>query len=275
MSGLGHVFGPRYNFGVYHWRRRLRSIAVAVLVLVIAVTVERRAQRWHRRLVATVVSLAAAVYGGRTMHQLVSPPPWRLERYKYDALAAHLPLERAERVLDVGCGTGRSLVGLAPHVPSGPNGPDVLGVDVFDDRVILGNGPQLARQNAGRAGLSVEPIAGDAATLPVRDRAVDVVTACRVLHDLPEPAANEALRELQRICTATGTVGILELPLLPDGVETDCNSGSGAKPDPESYWTNRVTDAGFTIETVERLERPGKREPYISIVASPDASSLD
>ncbi|MDQ2051776.1 class I SAM-dependent methyltransferase [Natronolimnohabitans sp. A-GB9] len=269
------MFRPRYYFGVYHWRRRLRSIAAAAVVVALATVLGRRTQRLDRRLGAAAIALAAVGYGGRRASRLVSPPPWHLERYKYDALASRLPLDRADRILDVGCGTGRSLVGLAPHVPNGSDGPDVLGIDVFDDRVILGNGPQLARRNADRAGLAVDPIAGDAARLPLDDGAVDVVTACRVLHDLPEPAAEAALRECRRVCRTDGTVGILELPLLPDGADTDPDGESNAPRATDSYWLDRITAAGFTIDTAMRLERTGGGEPYLIVVASPESSSSE
>ncbi|WP_306061431.1 class I SAM-dependent methyltransferase [Natronococcus wangiae] len=263
------MFDKQYYFGIYHWRRRFRLIATATFVLAVAIYFGSRTKLRRRRIASATVSLVAAVYEGRSLLRLVSPPPWCLERYKYDALAARLPLDRANRVLDVGCGTGRSLVGVAPHIPNGSDGPDVIAVDVFDDRIILGNGPRLARRNAGRAGLAVEPVVGDAAKLPLRDGAADVVTACRVLHDLPTPAVDEALRELRRVCASDGTLGVLALPILPDGVETDYD----ADLDPESYWVERVSDAAFAVEAVERLERGDGTEPYVIIVAAPSASS--
>ncbi|AGB37560.1 class I SAM-dependent methyltransferase [Natronococcus occultus] len=253
------MIGPRYYFGIYHWRRRLRSIATAAVVIVAAAVAGRRTRSRSRRLVAAAVGVVAAVRIGRTLRRLGSPPPWALERAKYDALASRLPFDRAQRVLDVGCGTGRSLVGLAPHVPDGVA---VLGLDVFDDRVIHGNGPQLARRNAARAGLDAEPVAADAATLPLETDSVDVATACRVLHDLPAEDAAAALAELRRVCGPEGTVGVLELPLVPDDVEDD--------PDPESYWSDRIVEAGFEIEALERLELAGRAEPYIVVVARPN-----
>ncbi|MDG5761072.1 class I SAM-dependent methyltransferase [Natronococcus sp. A-GB1] len=253
------MLGPRYYFGVYHWRRRFRSLALAAVAIAAAAVVGSRTRSRSRRAAASLVASVAAVRGLRTLRRLVGPTPWSLERAKYDALASRLPLDRADRVLDVGCGTGRSLVGIAPHVPDGT---DVVGLDVFDDRVILGNGPRLARRNADRAGIDVEPVAGDGATLPLRDGSVDVATACRVLHDLPASSAEDALSELRRVCAADATVGVLELPLVPDDAAGD--------PDPEAYWVDRVLEAGFEIETLERLELAGRAEPYILVVARPN-----
>ncbi|QRV16395.1 class I SAM-dependent methyltransferase [Haloterrigena salifodinae] len=249
----------RYNFGVYHWRRRFRSIAAALVAAVLGVAVRRRTNDARVRLTAAGATIGAAVYAVRVLRRLLSPPPWALERAKYDALAVRLPLADADRVLDVGCGTGRSLVGLAPYVS--PDA-DVLGFDVFDDRVILGNGPALARRNGTRASLAVTPVAGDSAALPFADDSIPVVTACRVLHDLEAPAADRTLREIRRVCDPDGALGVLELPLTPDGVSRH----------PESYWTDRVTAAGFRIGSLERLERDTGNH-YLVIVATPRIGS--
>lgn len=252
----------RYNFGVYHWRRRFRSIAAALAAIALGVAVRRRTDDARTRLAAGGVTIGAAVFAARVLRRLLSPPPWSLERYKYDALARRLPLADADRVLDLGCGTGRSLAGLAPHVSSDSV---AIGLDVFDDRVILGNGPALARRNADRAGLAVVPVVGDAAALPLADDSIAVVTACRVLHDLEGPVADRTLRESRRVCEPDGTLGVLELPLVPAGVPRDT--------DPERYWRDRVAAAGFRIDTVDRLERGGAADPYLLIVATPAAEN--
>lgn len=223
-----------FNFGVYHWRRRLRRLCVGLLAVALG-SVGWRLGR--DRPLLRGVAVLPAVWGvavvARTVRKLLQSPPWHVERDKYEALAAVLPLGTADTVVDVGCGTGRSLVGLAPTVA-----PDatVVGVDVFDDRVILGNGPALARRNAAAAGRVVAPVRGDAASLPIADGAADVLTACRVLHDLPKADAEAALRDARRALAPDGTLGVLELPIPHD---------DGA--DPETYWRELVEDAGFTV----------------------------
>ncbi|SIR72308.1 class I SAM-dependent methyltransferase [Natronorubrum thiooxidans] len=246
----------RYNFGVYHWRRRFASIGAALSATVIATAVGRRTERRRRKLAAAAVGAGAALGGTRVATRALSPPPWKIDREKYEALASRLPLDDAARLLDVGCGTGRSLVGIAPAVPQGC---ETIGLDVFDDRIILGNGPRLARRNGRRAGLTVTPIAGDATRLPLSAGSFDVVTACRVLHDLEAPAVDRTLREIHRVCTPDGSVGILELPLVPTDVSAD----------PETYWPDRVSAAGFRIDAYERIERGGGGEPYLLLVATP------
>ncbi|MFC7156753.1 class I SAM-dependent methyltransferase [Halomarina halobia] len=242
-----------YYFGVYHWRRRLRAIGLGALAVAVGASLAAGSRSRLRRLLAAALALWGAGTGWRAASKLARPPPWRLDRGKYEAFAAELPLDSADRVLDVGCGTGRSLVGMAPALD-----PDatVVGLDVFDDRVILGNGPALAARNAARDGLDAAVVRGDAARLPVADGSVDVVTACRVLHDLPAPAARRALAEAHRACADDGTLGVLELPITHDG-----------SADPATYWRERVAEAGFTVTTVTELER--ERGRYVVVVAEP------
>jgi len=249
------MFVRPYFFGVYHWRERLRRVVVSALLLAASVVGFRRGRRAIRAL-AVVVAGGALYRGGDAVRRLVSPAPWALDRAKYDGLASVLPLDDIDTHLDVGCGSGRSLVGLAPHLPDDCH---VVGLDIFDDRVILGNGPQLARRNGARAGIDVSTVAGDASRLPVRDGAFDVVTACRVTHDVPVERRDAAFDELRRVCADDGTVGLLELPITPDGVD-----------DYEAYWRRCLEDAGLRVERVTRIERPRRPGmPYVAIAATP------
>ncbi|MFC6837701.1 class I SAM-dependent methyltransferase [Halomarina ordinaria] len=240
-----------YYFGIYHWRRRGRALALGTLALAAGALLAVASTRRTRRLLAVALGLWGARTDYRTLSKLLRPPPWRLDGEKYALLAAALPLDGADRVLDVGCGTGRSLVGLAPTLAPETT---VVGVDVFDDRVILGNAPALARRNAVRAGLDAAVVRGDAARLPVADGSVDVVTACRVLHDLPEAAARRAAAEAHRVCAPGGTLGVLELRITHDG-----------STDPARYWRDLVAEAGFDVRHVEEVER--ERGRYVLVVA--------
>ncbi|MFC6903724.1 class I SAM-dependent methyltransferase [Halalkalicoccus tibetensis] len=251
-----------YYFGLYHWRSRLRRLAAGGCALLGVGAVWRRSPSRWGRVLAVALALPLLVRAGRAGAKLLRPPPWALERYKYDALAEELPLEGANSLLDVGCGTGRSLVALAPHLPKGCS---VVGLDVFDDRVILGNAPLLARRNAREAGFDVTPVRGDAARPPVVGGSQDVVTACRVLHDLPDDDHGRALEELRRVCAPEGVLGVLELPITPEGVESD----------PETYWRERVAEAGFSIERTKRVDRRRGGEPYLVIIAEPNPGQPD
>ena len=240
-----------YNFGTYHWRRRFRRLAVSGVVTALALILYRRAVSGMLRIPVVGIALWGLWNVVRTTRAILSPGPWRIERWKYESLASELPLATANSVLDIGCGTGRSLVGLAPHVRPTCT---TVGLDRFDNRIILGNAPSLARRNARKTGLDAAVVRGDATRLPVSDGEVDVVTACRVLHDLSAPAARQALAEAHRSCRPDGTLGVLELPITH--VETTTVS---------AYWRDLVADAGFEVTHAEEFERDGRR--YVVIVA--------
>lgn len=228
-----------YYFGLYHWRERGRRILLGVAAIAAGIrSVNRRG-----RLVAALGAIAA-LWGvstvGSAVRALASPPPWVLDRGKYEALAAELPTSGADRLLDVGCGTGRSLVGLATAVPASCS---VVGLDTFDNRIILGNGGRLAERNARIAGLDAAALRGDAARLPIDSGTVDVVTMCRLLHDLPAGAADRALEEAYRVCASDGYVGVLALPYPHD-----------EDADPATYWRTAVSKAGFDVEAVRERD---------------------
>lgn len=241
-----------YFFGLYHWRTRFERLAVALAVSAAGLALVRSRSRLGRA--AGVLGIGwAGQRGASALHSLFTPLPWVVERYKYEALAETLPTDGARRWLDLGCGTGRSLVGVSGLVP-----PDcrVLGLDVFDDRIVLGNGPGLAARNARRAGLDTTTALGDATRLPVADGTQDVVTACRLLHDLPRADALAVLDEARRVCVPGGAIGLLEIPITHDGT---------TRP-PVEYWPDLVAAAGFSVERVREVPRRRSDDSYVVVV---------
>lgn len=229
--------GVPYYFGLYHWRRRGRQLLVAAALLVAGVVAWRKNTPLTRLVGIGLVGLG--IYQGKTpVSRTLDPPPWHIDEPKYRRLAAGMKFDSATNAVDVGTGTGRSLVGMAPDIPETCA---VTAVDVFDDRVILGNGPSLTRRNTARAGLSPRILRGDAAALPFAPDSQDVVTFCRVLHDLPDEAtADAALTEAARILDTGGRLGVMELPV------THADAA-----DPEQYWRTRIDAAGFTVDHTE------------------------
>jgi len=104
-------------------------------------------------------------------------------------------LQRADRVLDVGCGPGTITVDLAARVPEG----EVVGIDAAGDVL------EAARREAGRQGrVNVRFETGDVYHLRFSDAAFDVVHAHQVLQHLGDPVA--ALAEMRRVCRPGGLV---------------------------------------------------------------------
>jgi SAM-dependent methyltransferase len=97
-------------------------------------------------------------------------------------------LTGAETVVDVGCGNGAYLAGLARREHRGP----MIGVDLSPGMLAA------ARRGASAAGLTV----GDAAALPVADHRADVTLAPHMLYHVPDPLA--AVAEFRRITRPGG-----------------------------------------------------------------------
>jgi len=108
-----------------------------------------------------------------------------------------MALAPAQRVLDVGCGSGVLLPALAQAVA--PDG-HVVGVDYAAPLLAEAR----ARVEAAGVGDRVELHQGDAHRLPFPDAAFDAAHAERVLMHLEDPAL--ALRELQRVVKPGGWV---------------------------------------------------------------------
>jgi SAM-dependent methyltransferase len=129
---------------------------------------------------------------------------------------ARLALLSGESVLDVGCGTGVFLPGLAAVV--GPQG-RVVGLD--HSAAFL----KEARRRLSAADLSdrVELLEGDAHHLPFEDGTFDAAHCERVLMHLADPAL--AIREMQRVVRPGGRILLAEV--YPAGARM-------AHPDPEA-----------------------------------------
>ncbi|VVM06976.1 class I SAM-dependent methyltransferase [Methylacidimicrobium tartarophylax] len=110
-------------------------------------------------------------------------------------LVDRLEIQTGQRVLDVGCGTGRLAEYVAQAV--GPSG-EVLGIDPLPFRI------EIARKRA-RPGLSFE-IGGSDDLGRFADRSWDVVCLNSVFHWIERKA--EALREIHRILQPGGRLGI-------------------------------------------------------------------
>ena len=97
-------------------------------------------------------------------------------------------LTSASRVLEVGVGTGRIALPLAPCVRA------VFGVDL--------SRPMMARLQARRSGEAVHPVQAGATQLPFPGGVFDAAVAVHVFHLIP--AWRDAVRELARVLRPGG-----------------------------------------------------------------------
>ncbi len=109
-------------------------------------------------------------------------------------VAARLPLHGAERLLDVGCGTG----GLLAEALRRHRGLFAAGVDA--DPAILA----IAARRLGRWRDRVTLHAGRAESLPFPDGTFDAAVSTLAFHHLPTPAKLAALGEILRVLRPGG-----------------------------------------------------------------------
>lgn len=110
------------------------------------------------------------------------------------ALLAAANLDRATRLLDVGCGTGTFTIEAKRRYPK----LDVFGID--PDPAVL----TRARKKAHLAGVHVTFLNGSATEIPARDGAFDRVTSSLVFHHLTSDQKHRAAIEINRVLSDRG-----------------------------------------------------------------------
>ena len=109
------------------------------------------------------------------------------------------PVE-AERILEIGPGTGYYTLDLAEWVGEGE-------VAIFDIQQQMLD--HTMRAAGARGLLNIEPTQGDASTLPYEDARFDAVVLITTLGEIPEPAA--AIGEIARVLRPGGRLVVGEL----------------------------------------------------------------
>jgi ubiquinone/menaquinone biosynthesis C-methylase UbiE len=120
-------------------------------------------------------------------------------------LVQEMDLRPAERVLDIGCGTGTLAVMLKRAEPS----IELLGVDGDPDVL------RAARAKAAAAGLDIEFNAGLAGELSLPESSVDKVASTLVFHHLSTSVKRAALTDILRTLRPGGQFYLADLSGVP------------------------------------------------------------
>lgn len=159
-------------------------------------------------------------------------------------------------VVEVGAGNGLNFA----HYPAG-----VTRVVAIEPEPHL---RELAQRAGRRAPTRIEVLDGVAERLPLPDAGVDAAVACLMLCSVPDQRA--ALREMHRVLRPGGQLRFLEHVQAEPGTLRRVQQLADA-----TFWpillggchTGRdtvaaITDAGFTVERLDRFRFPDGRVPH-------------
>ncbi len=167
---------------------------------------------------------------------LRAEPFFEASKARIAALLADAP---ATHVLDVGCGTGEDATAL---------GGTAIGIE---------NSQVMCAEARARHG-DLALITADATALPIRDAAVDVVRADRVIQHLPDAPA--ALREWRRVLRSGGRVITFDPDLTTASVDGVDERSAAAVLD----WRVSTRPGATTVHALhEALEAAGFAEVLI------------
>lgn len=181
---------PAFDYGwTKGWMNGLGIAALAVLVAAIAL--QMRAPLWWPASFGLLIASAALAGGNFVV------TTFRRNEY------AVLPLVRLlsgdqDRLLDAGCGSGRTSVAFAELLGQGR----ITAVDRFNARYIEAGGQALLAQNLALAGMTgmVEAVQADLTALPFEAASFDSAVSTAVFDHLgagKQPALNEVQRVLK------------------------------------------------------------------------------
>ena len=117
------------------------------------------------------------------------------------SIGALAQVKAGDKVLDVGCGSGR--LTMAAQGWAGTDG-QAVGIDPSPEMV------QVARKIAARAGLKVKFEVGVVESLPFPDGSFDVVLNRLMLHHLPDDLKQRGLAEMCRVLKPGGVCLVVD-----------------------------------------------------------------
>ena len=160
---------------------------------------------------------------------------------------------RPSRVLDMGCGFGKS---TRPFYEALRDDGEVVGVDLAGPCLML-----AARDAADAQARNVRFLQRDCAATGLEGEAFDLVTSTMLLQEMPPEDVRATLREALRVLKPGGRMLHLDFWLLPDGFAEFIHLGHSRRNNEPYMATLRrmdlpaeLAEAGFEAVTVEPFE---------------------
>ena len=154
-------------------------------------------------------------------------------------------IEPGERVLDVGCGTGKLAMEVARRV--GTTG-RVIGIDPGEHQIAR------ARSKAAQRGLSIEFQIGVIEHLDFPDQTFDVVLSTIMLHHLSDLLQRQGLAEIGRVLKPGGRLVIADFKRPEEQPTQPVRFGAGGSRVQDMVVL--VKDAGFLRVEIEEMRLP-------------------
>lgn len=134
----------------------------------------------------------------------------KIGKYKMRAkIMKNLSVSGNEIALDVGCGRGLMLNGIASEITTGK----VYGVDIWSVKDQSGNTKDAVMKNADIEGTKskIDIINSDMRSLPFEDGSFDIIVSSLAIHNLKKEDREKALIEIARVAKSNSRIAILDL----------------------------------------------------------------
>jgi len=135
-----------------------------------------------------------------------------------EKIVTSLNLRGTERVLDMGCGRGLLLLGVAKRLPHGR----AVGIDLWQSADQSANDPEVTKANARleRVDDCIDIITGDMRDMPLDTDSFDFVVSSWAIHNIPDSAGRrKAIQEAVRVLKPGGKLVIMDIFAAKDYAE--------------------------------------------------------
>jgi len=163
---------------------------------------------------------------------------------------------QSPRVLDIGCGTGKTAIKIAKYLPKGGH---LNGIDIYNVNAISGNSLTTVNRNAELEGVSDKSTFqyGSATEIPFEDNEFHIINLSSVLHEVHDYESKErAMKEIHRVLKPQGYLFVGEWNryswqlVLYSGIF--CMVFQRCK-----YWDDLIRKQGFKILSYENFRGYG------------------